>query len=105
AFALTHFFSGKKAGAHQLKYGSEIDSVRLKQSTRYSGQNDADFYNNCSERGLIGGGEYCYDPQRGEYLLGANDIGNANRVNNNRIIIVDADNPDNRRSLGFGRVR
>ncbi|HEY8379329.1 MAG TPA: TonB-dependent receptor [Nannocystis sp.] len=101
--ALTHFFSGKKAGAHQLKYGTEIDSVRFKQRTQYSGQNDPDFYTNCSEMGLQGAGEYCFDPSTGQYLLG--NAVSPNRVNNNRIVIVDSDNPDNRRTLGFGRVR
>jgi len=100
--ALTHFLSGKRAGAHQLKYGTEIDSVRLKQSTKYSGSNDSDFYQNCPV-GTVGGGEYCYDPAMNNYLIGGEV--SPNRVNNNRISLVDADNPDNRRTLGFGRVR
>ena len=99
SLALTHFLSGKKAGAHQLKYGTEIDSLRFKQKAQYSGSNDADFYNNCGP-GQTDGGEYCYDPTTNQYL-----IDTSTRVNNNRAIIVDADNPDNRRSVGYGRVR
>jgi len=97
--ALTHFLSGKRAGAHQLKYGTEIDSIRAKSMNAYSGTNEADFYSNCPA-GTIGGGEYCYDPSTNSY-----QFNNATRVNNNRVILVDADNPDNRNSRGFGRVR
>jgi len=100
--ALTHFLSSKRAGSHQLKYGTEIDSVRFAQDSRYSGSNDADFYQNCPA-GQKGGGEWCFDPTQGangQYLLNT-----ANRVNNNRAINVDSDNPDQRTSFGFGRVR
>ncbi|MBL9102874.1 MAG: TonB-dependent receptor [Myxococcales bacterium] len=101
--ALTHFVSSKRAGSHQIKYGTEIDSVRSHTDSRYSGSNTADFYQNCAS-GLSGGGEYCFDPSgmggRGEYI-----INTANRVNNNRAIIVDADNPDQRTSIGYGRAR
>ncbi|PCC66569.1 Carboxypeptidase regulatory-like domain-containing protein [Nannocystis exedens] len=98
-FALTHFFSGKRAGAHQFKYGLEIDGSQIRQRSAYSGGNDPDFYANCP-KGQVGGGEYCFDPASGEYT-----INTANRVNNNRVIVVQSDNPDQRQTLGFGRVR
>jgi hypothetical protein len=100
--ALTHFLSSKRAGSHQLKYGTEIDSVRFSQDSRYSGSNESDFYQNCAA-GQKGGGEWCFDPtqgQNGTYLLNT-----ANRVNNNRAVYVDSDNPDQRTSFGYGRVR
>ncbi|HEY8379000.1 MAG TPA: TonB-dependent receptor, partial [Nannocystis sp.] len=97
--ALTHFFGGRRGGAHQLKYGVEIDGSRIYQRSAYSGSNEPDFYDNCPE-GQIGGGEYCYDPTSRSYTI--NLIG---RVNNNRAIVVDSDNPDIRTTLGFGRVR
>ena len=97
--SLTHFLSGKRAGAHQLKYGVEVDGSQLRQRSAYSGTNDADFYGNCPP-GQIGGGEYCYDPTSGTYT-----INTQNRVDNHRAIIVESDNPDQRTALGFGRVR
>ncbi|MCY1062958.1 TonB-dependent receptor [Nannocystis sp. SCPEA4] len=97
--ALTHFLSARRGGAHQLKYGFEMDGSRIGQRSAYSGGNDPDFYANCP-KGQIGGGEYCYDPVTREY-----DINTTNRVNNNRAIVVQADNPDQRQALGFGRVR
>ena len=98
-FALTHFLSTKRAGSHQIKYGTEIDSVRQLTDNRYSGFNEADFYNNCPA-GQKDLGEACYNPATGAY-----DITTAGRVNNNRAINVDSDNPDQRSSFGFGRVR
>ena len=44
-------------------------------------------------------GEYCYDPSSGY------NIDFTNRVNNNRVVLVSTDNPNQRTSLGFGRVR
>ncbi len=100
--ALTHFLSSKRAGSHQLKYGTEIDSVRFSQDSRYSGSNESDFYSNCPA-GQKGGGEWCFDPTKGPN--GTYGINTANRVNNNRAIFVDSDNPDARTSFGFGRAR
>jgi len=100
--ALTHFLSTKRAGSHQIKYGAEIDSVRFAQDSRYSGTNSDDFYQNCGP-GLSGGGEYCFNPASGPN--GNYEINTANRVNNNRAVYVDSDNPDQRRTFGFGRVR
>jgi len=100
--ALTHFLTSKRAGSHQLKYGAEIDSVRFAQDSRYSGSNESDFYANCPA-GQKGGGEWCFDPSKGPN--GAYTINTANRVNNNRVINVDSDNPDQRTTFGFGRVR
>ena len=97
-FSLTHFLSTKRAGSHQIKYGTEIDHVRQVTDNRYSGTNESDFYNNCPA-GSKDGGEYCYDPATGYTIT------TANRVNNNRAIIVDSDNPDQRTAFGFGRVR
>ncbi len=102
ALALTHFVSSKKAGSHQIKYGAEIDSIRTHTDARYSGSNSADFYTNCPA-GQKGGGEYCFDPTagvKGEYM-----IDTTTRVNNNRAVIVDADNPDQRTTIGYGRAR
>ncbi len=101
--SLTHFFNA--AGSHQLKYGSEISHTERRSIFRYSGQNRGDFYDNCSQMGLGGqaddeGGEWCYDSSAGNY-----QIQTANRVNNNRYIFVDTDNPDLRTAVGFGRVR
>ena len=98
-FALTHFLGGRRGGAHQLKYGLDADTAQIVQRSAYSGTNAPDFYSNCPP-GQIGGGEYCYDPAAGDYVLS-----NTQRVSNNRAILVDADNPDNRTSLGYGRVR
>ena len=98
-FSLTHFLSGKRGGSHQLKYGAEIDSVRLATDNRFSGSNEADFYNNCPS-GQKDLGEACYNPATHNY-----DVTTAGRVNNNRAISVDSDNPDQRISRGFGRVR
>jgi hypothetical protein len=100
--ALTHFVSSKRAGSHQIKYGTEIESIRGHTDSRYSGTNEADFYTNCPA-GQQGGGEYCFDPTApngGAYL-----INTANRVNNNRAVVVDSDNPDQRTTLGYGRAR
>ena len=97
-FSLTHFLSTKRAGAHQIKYGTEIDHVRQVTDNRYSGSNEADFYSDCPA-GQKDLGEACVRPG------GGYDITMANRVNNNRAIIVDSDNPDQRTSIGFGRVR
>ena len=97
--ALTHFLSGRRAGAHQLKYGLEVDGARIRQRSAYSGANDPGLYDTCPP-GQVDGGEYCYDPVTGTYTLDT-----ATRVNNNRAIIVDSDNPDLRRALGYGRVR
>ena len=102
ALSLTHFLSSKRAGSHQLKYGAEIDSVRFTQDSRYSGGNDPDFYQNCPA-GQQGGGEWCFDPTKGQN--GTYSVRPSDRVNNNRSILVDSDNPDQRTSFGFGRVR
>ena len=98
--ALTHFLNTRRAGAHQLKYGAEIDNVRFRQRTAYSGSNTADFYNNCPS-GQVGGGEYCYDPTSDSYTVGAG----AGRVDNHRSVTVDANTPDIRTTYGYGRVR
>ena len=97
-FALTHFISTRRAGSHQLKYGAQVEHLQSDTLSRYSGRNDSDFYDSC-EPGQSGGGEYCYDPERG-YI-----IDSSSRVDNHRRIIVDTDNPDSRRTIGFGRVR
>lgn len=96
--ALTHFISTRHAGSHQLKYGAQMDYVQSETLSRFSGRNDAEFFDNC-EAGESGGGEYCYSPDGGYRIDGRP------RVNNNRRIIVDTDNPDARTTMGFGRVR
>jgi hypothetical protein len=104
-FSLTHFFNG--AGAHQLKYGAQVDHTEDVTDARYSGRNDSDFYRNEHSSVLEaacgpgrGGGEYCYDPSTDNYAI---DF--ANRVNNHRFVFVDTDNPDARTAAGYGRVR
>jgi hypothetical protein len=98
--ALTHFLTTRRGGSHQIKYGAELDNVRFRQNTAYSGSNPADFYTNCPA-GQQGGGEYCYDPVRDSYTTNA---GNG-RVDNHRSVTVDGDNPDIRTTIGYGRVR
>ncbi|HWB81842.1 MAG TPA: TonB-dependent receptor [Nannocystaceae bacterium] len=104
-FALTHFFNG--AGAHQLKYGAQVDHVESNNDARYTGRNDGDFYSNAHSPSLMGscgsggaGGEYCYDRGSDQYF-----IDTTSRVNNHRFIFVDTDNPDARTAVGYGRVR
>lgn len=96
--SLTHFFNA--AGAHQLKYGARIEHLEDAVTERFSGDNAEDFYGGCAERGLKGGGEWCYDEQNDEY-----EIDTSTRVDNHRLIRVDTDNPDNRTSIGYGRIR
>jgi hypothetical protein len=99
--SFTHFISTRRAGAHQVKYGAEIDGVRFRQVSAWSGYNAPDFYTNCPA-GQKGGGEYCFDPVSNSYTI---TTGNDNRVDNHRGINVDIDNPDQRTSIGYGRVR
>ena len=96
-FSLTHFFNA--AGAHVLKYGTLIEHLERRITSQYSGQNSSSFYNDCMA-GEVDGGEYCYNPATGEYR-----ITNASRVNNNRAVLVDSDNPNARSTRGYGRVR
>jgi len=98
--ALTHFLNGRRGGAHQIKYGVELDNVSFRQKTAYSGSNPADFYSNCPA-GQRGGGEYCYDPVGDQYTTNAA----SGRVDNHRSVTVDGDNPDIRTTIGYGRVR
>jgi hypothetical protein len=95
--SLTHFFNA--AGSHQLKYGGRAEHVEDRVVEQFSGNNAADFYDNCAA-GQQGGGEWCYDSTSDEYI-----ISNANRVDNHRLIRVDTDNPNNRTSIGYGRIR
>ncbi len=95
--ALTHFFNA--AGAHQLKYGARVEHIEDRSVSQYSGNNASDFYQDCPN-GQSDGGEYCYDPARDVY-----DIGTANRVDNHRLVRVQTDNPDSRRTRGYGRIR
>jgi hypothetical protein len=96
-----HFF--KLAGQHQLKYGVEFKWLQRNLETGYSGYNSPDFYENCKARGLEGEGEWCYDKSTDEYqLMGA---ASATRVNNHRLIVYSADNPENVSTFGYGRVR
>lgn len=97
--ALTHFINTEKAGFHQLKYGTQVEGLARNRVLRYSGSNSDDFSATC-EPGQQGGGEWCFDPNTDEYALRP-DI----RVDNHRMIFADTDNPDQRRSVGFGRVR
>ncbi|MCA9714145.1 MAG: TonB-dependent receptor, partial [Myxococcales bacterium] len=96
--SLSHFFNVART-AHQLKYGLALEHVERDSSSAYSGANDPDFYNNCPE-GQIGGGEYCYDAAADRYT-----ISTLTRVNNNRVVLVNSENPMQQQTLGYGRVR
>ena len=99
SLSLTHFFSA--AGAHQLKYGGKVEHLVSRDVEQYSGRNDNDFYGGCAGQGFEGdGGEWCYDRSRDRY-----EITNAERVDNHRLIRVNTDNPENRYSRGYGRIR
>ena len=67
---------------------------------KFSGRNDSSFFADRCEPGETDGGEYCYDPGSGQYR-----VDTATRVNNNRLILIDGDNPNSRQSLGYGRFR
>ena len=99
-FALTHFFNA--AGAHQIKYGAQVDHIEDITNANYSGRNDSSFYDNSRFGSSCenSGGEYCYNSGTDQY-----DIDTSDRVNNHRFIFVDTDNPDSRTSVGYGRVR
>ncbi len=94
--SLTHFFNIARTN-HQLKYGTSVEHIARDLISAYSGANRADFYENCDG---IGGGEYCYDPETDTYTINPQT-----RVNNNRLIRVDSDNPDVRTTIGYGRTR
>lgn len=96
--SFTHFFEG--AGSHQLKYGTRIEHVERGRTLRYSGSNESDFYDRCEADGLVGGGEWCYDPELDRY-----GIDTSRRVDNHRMILVNGSDPNTRTALGFGRVR
>ncbi|MEM9454290.1 MAG: TonB-dependent receptor [Myxococcota bacterium] len=97
--ATTHFFNA--AGSHQLKYGVAFEHLTRRTTSRYSGSNRADFYGRCTGEGLEGdGGEWCFDPRTEQYL-----IANTDRVDNHRYIVVDQENPEQRTTFGYGRVR
>lgn len=95
-FALTNYFTA--AGAHALKYGGTVSWLQRNLRSQYSGSNSDDFYDNCAP-GEEGGGEYCYNPTEG-YVRDDRP-----RVNNHRFIVVDTDNPEQRFTRGYGRVR
>lgn len=97
--ATTHFFHA--AGSHQLKYGLALEHLTRRTTSRYSGSNRADFYGRCANEGLSGdGGEWCFDPRTEQYL-----IANTERVDNHRYVVVDHEDPDQRTTFGYGRVR
>jgi hypothetical protein len=95
---VTHFFEG--AGSHQLKWGGAFSWDNRHTVSQYSGSNEPDFGVGACEAGQTSNGEYCYDPSTDQY-----SFNRSTRVNNNRFIIVDVDNPDNRTSFGYGTVR
>ncbi|MCA9719740.1 MAG: TonB-dependent receptor, partial [Myxococcales bacterium] len=97
---LTHFFDVART-AHQFKYGTIVEHLERKTVSTYSGSNADDFYSNCATSQEDGaGGEFCYDPASNSY-----DIDFGSRVNNNRLVLVNTDNPNQRTTLGYGRVR
>ncbi|MCA9714142.1 MAG: TonB-dependent receptor, partial [Myxococcales bacterium] len=99
-FNLTHFFN-IAATSHQLKYGALVEHVERDTISRFSGSNAEDFYERCDHPQEDGaGGEFCYDPETGDY-----DINFQNRVNNNRIITANSATPSVRGTTGYGRTR
>ncbi|MCA9692140.1 MAG: TonB-dependent receptor, partial [Myxococcales bacterium] len=97
---LTHFFNIGKTN-HQLKYGTLISHVERDSVSTYSGKNDDDFYSRCdTPQQDGGGGEYCFNEATNSY-----DIDVATRVNNNRVVLVSTNNPNQLGTLGYGRTR
>jgi hypothetical protein len=96
---LTHYVD--VAGSHRIEYGGAAEWIQRRSLFRYSGANDPDFYDSeqC-EPGQQSGGEYCFDPKSGIYT-----VDHAVRVNNNRLIMIDGDNPSEHMTWGVGRVR
>ncbi len=95
-FALTHYFDA--AGFHKLKYGGTAAWLQRDLVSQYSGSNEPDFADNC-EPGESGGGEWCWSP------TGSYRNAGGGRVDNHRFIVVDSDNPEQRFTRGYGRVR
>lgn len=96
--SLTHFFSA--AGSHQLKYGAQFEHLARRRRLQYSGSNEPDFRDTCKADGLQGGGEWCYDDETDQY----SDLSRG-RVNNNRMIFVNSNDPNNRTTRGYGRIQ
>jgi hypothetical protein len=96
---LTHYLDF--AGYHRLEYGGAVDWNQRRSRFRYSGANEPGFYDpgQC-QPGEQGGGEYCFNPGTGGY-----SVDNAVRVNNNRLILIDGDDPNEHMTWGFGRAR
>jgi hypothetical protein len=95
--------TSSKAPARTRSSGAATDVVETAASifSQYSGSNDADFYDNACGR-AAGWRRVLLRPASNGPVL---DIDTSNRVNNHRFIRVDTDNPDNRTSIGYGRVR
>ncbi len=96
----TVLFDTPRAGNHRLKWGGEASWLQRKSVYAYSGRNEDDFLGHGCDAGEVAGGEYCFDQGSGGYRFERGQ-----RVNNNRFIVVDADNPGNRTSFGYGTVR
>ncbi len=96
--SVSHFFDIAST-AHQLKYGFGVEHVERDSVSTYSGSNAEDFYDRCPE-GQVGGGEFCYDPASDRYTLDTYP-----RVNNNRVVLINSENPMQHNTLGYGRVR
>ncbi len=83
----------------QIKYGGVVEHTRRHTVSQFSGGNREGFYDNCPA-GQSGGGEYCYDPANDSY-----GFNTQTSVNNNRFVIVDANNPENQITRGYGVAR
>ncbi|KIG19347.1 Oar protein [Enhygromyxa salina] len=94
--ALTGSIDSRRS--HRLSGGVEFEWSQRHGEYRYSGSNDPD-YDTCGP-GQLGGGEYCYDPAADRY-----SFDDGPRVNNNRFVLVNADNPALRETRGFGTAR
>ncbi len=95
--ALTHYFQA--AGSHQLKYGAQLEHTERWRRLAYSGSNEDSFYERCEAVGGTGVGEACFNE---DGVLFNPDAG---RVNNNRLIVRRAEDPNASTTYGYGTVR
>ena len=97
--SFTHFVDSLRLGSHQIKWGGEVSWLQRQSLYRYSGANETGFLDHACEAGEIAGGEYCYNPAEGY------ELSKANRVNNNRFVLINGDNPESATTFGYGTVR
>ncbi|MFO7566354.1 MAG: carboxypeptidase regulatory-like domain-containing protein [Enhygromyxa sp.] len=99
SLAFSHFVDTRRGGNHQIKWGGEASWLQRQSDYRFSGDNEPDFIDHACEAGELAGGEYCYNPVDGYRFS------RSTRVNNNRFVLVDGNNPDQVTTFGYGTVR